>query len=84
MFSSKSSVVLSYIRSLIHLDLKTTDMFYNNEMFGKKVQDNLPNDQFVVFSKLIYLTYSFLCTHLFIQTYNNNSNTTVVAIIATD
>lgn len=55
MFSSKSSVVLSYIRSLIHLDLKTTDMFYNNEMFGKKVQDNLPNDQFVVFSKFIYL-----------------------------
>ena len=57
-------------------------MFYNNQMFGKKVQDNLPNDKFVVFSKFIYLTYSFLCAHLFTQTYNNNSNITIIAIVA--
>ena len=42
MFSSKTLVVLAYIRSLMHFDLKTTDMFYNNEIFGKGVQDNLP------------------------------------------
>ena len=59
-------------------------MFYNNEMFGKKVQDNLPNDQFVVFSKFIYLTCSFLCAHLFTQTYNSNSNTAKIAIVARD
>lgn len=45
MFSSKTSVVLAYIRSLMHFDLKTTDMFHNNEIFGKSVQDNLPTTE---------------------------------------